>query len=454
MAERGPISSTPTLLYFAGVPGDSKPSIQVTASGAGPEVDESVGETGVDDDAVSADDADDGADDDGDDDEQPPSRTSTHTTAASTVLRPSDTRRPLILVISCSFARRDAGRLDGRRVHRYGGRGERDTTGGSGPDSEAVEDLDPSTLIQRRRPPLGISAVLLPFTDDGEPDLAALESLLDRTRSAGLVPAVNMDTGYGNLLTAAERAQVLAVATTSGDPDDLVVAGAWVDDEPGAPFDPDGQARALEEVAAAGAVPVVFPSFGLNGLGADELVEAHRRFGERVGRFIGFELGQVFSPAGRIWDLDTYAGIMAVPACIGAKHSSLRREPEWERLRLRDRLRPDFHVFTGNDLAIDMIAYGSDYLLGLSAFAPDLFGARDRAWAEGDPSFHERNDDLQALGSFSFRAPVPAYKHDAALFLHQRGWLPNANPHPGATRRPDADRAVLAALLERLERWS
>ena len=94
----------------------------------------------------------------------------------------------------------------------------------------------------------------------------------------------------------------------------------------------------------------------------------------------------------------------------GAKHSSLRRGPEWERLRLRDAVRPEFKVFTGNDLAIDMVMYGSDYLLGLSTFAPDLFAARDRMWEAGDPGFYELNDLLQYLGFFAFRGPVPAYK--------------------------------------------
>ena len=50
-------------------------------------------------------------------------------------------------------------------------------------------------------------------------------------------------------------------------------------------------------------------------------------------------------------------------------------------------MRPDFKVFTGNDLAIDMVMYGSDYLLGLSAFAPDAFARRDAMWAAGDPAF-------------------------------------------------------------------
>ncbi len=324
---------------------------------------------------------------------------------------------------------------------------------------EVSDDALPVDLVRPGREVLGISAMLLPFTD-GHMDLEAFAGLVERTVAAGLIPAVNMDTGYGNLLSAAERTEVLRCALAvigvdsgaSGDKIALVV-GAWVDDEPGAAFDETAQVRAVADVAATGAVPVVFPNFGLASLGPDETVAAHERIGAEVDRFIGFELSTQFAPTGVIWDLDTYSGVMAVPACIGAKHSSLERRAEWGRLRRRDAERPDYHVFTGNDLAIDMVAYGSDYLLGLSAFAPDLFAARDRAWTAGDDSFAERNDDLQALGSFAFRAPVPAYKHDAALYLHHRGWIPSSEAHPQAPRRPDADAEVLAALHERLTRW-
>jgi hypothetical protein len=88
----------------------------------------------------------------------------------------------------------------------------------------------------------------------------------------------------------------------------------------------------------------------------------------------------MFVPFGRIPSLDAYRGMLDIPACIGAKHSSLSRQAEWDRLRLRDEHRPEFLVLTGNDLAIDMVVYGSDYLLGLSTFAPDLFARRDRLW--------------------------------------------------------------------------
>jgi hypothetical protein len=141
---------------------------------------------------------------------------------------------------------------------------------------------------------------------------------------------------------------------------------------------------------------------------------------------------------------------LSVTQCIGAKHSSLSRTLEWDRLHLRDRCRPDFMVLTGNDLAIDMVMYGSDYLLGLSTFAPDLFARRDALWASGDPAFYELNDLLQYLGFFAFRAPVPAYKHSAAQFLKLRGWVRSDRTHPNAPSRPASDLAVLHDIGQRL----
>ena len=158
----------------------------------------------------------------------------------------------------------------------------------------------------------------------------------------------------------------------------------------------------------------------------------------------------MFVPYGRIYSLDAYQGLLGVPSCIGAKHSSLSRAAEWDRLAVRDRVRPDFHVFTGNDLAIDMVCTAPTTCSGLSTFAPEAFAERDRRWEHGERSFHELNDLLQYLGAFAFRAPVPAYRHDAAMFLQLRGRIGSDATPPGAPRRPDSDRAVLADIAERL----
>ena len=112
--------------------------------------------------------------------------------------------------------------------------------------------------------------------------------------------------------------------------------------------------------------------------------------------------------------------------------------------------RPDFIVYTGNDFAIDMVMYGSDYLLGLSTFAPDLFARRDRMWEQGDPAFFELNDRLQYLGMFAFRTPGPGYKHTAAQFLKLRGWIRCDATHPDSTQRPESDIEVLREIGRRL----
>ena len=109
-------------------------------------------------------------------------------------------------------------------------------------------------------------------------------------------------------------------------------------------------------------------------------------------------------------------------------------------------------LFIGNDLAIDMVMYGSDYLLGLATFAPEAFARRDRYWQSGDPRFYELNDLLQYLGRFAFRPPTPAYKHSALQFLRLRGLIPpEAAVHPGSMRRPESDLLVLQSIIEQLE---
>lgn len=309
--------------------------------------------------------------------------------------------------------------------------------------------LDPLTLLRPRRRIVGMSAILLPYDDRGRIDWDGFRAHVTRTFAAGLVPAVNMDTGYVNLLTADEKRQVLAETRALAGGTEFV-AGAFVGDAAGAAFDLDAYRRAIDAIGEAGGTPVIFQSHGLTSLRGEGVLDAYRAIAKHCRRFIGFELGTMFAPFGRVYDLDTYAGLMAIPECVGAKHSSLSRVLEWQRLRLRDERRPDFLVLTGNDLGIDLVMYGSDYLLGLSTFAPDLFAKRDAMWLAGDPGFYELNDVLQYLGFFAFRPPVPAYKHSAAQFLKLRGWIPSDAPHPQGMRRPESDVEVLRDIVGRL----
>ena len=311
-------------------------------------------------------------------------------------------------------------------------------------------DLDPLSLLRPRRSIEGNSAILLPWQANGEVDWSAFRAHLLRTVEAGLIPAINMDTGFAHLISDELRREVLAVTqATLGR--GRFLAGAFVGDRPGDSFAYDAYAQQIEQITHFGGTPVIFQSYGLTQLTDDALIDAYTRLGRLCDQMIGFELGTMFAPFGKIYSLDVYREWLGIRSLIGAKHSSLNRQLEWERLRLRDQIRPDFRVYTGNDLAIDMVMYGSDYLLGLSTFAPDLFAQRDRYWAQGHPGFYQLNDGLQYLGFFAFRPPVPAYKHSAAMFLKLRGWISCDQTHPRSAQRPESDRPVLREIARLLE---
>ena len=307
------------------------------------------------------------------------------------------------------------------------------------------------TIIPHRKV-TGISATLLPFLSDSSVDWKSFDNHIERTVQAALIPAVNMDTGYVNLLDEPTRLKVLEHTKQIAGKKSFV-AGAYVADKPGDKWNPDAYKCQIDLILDKGATPVIFQSFGLTNQSSEKIIASYQQLGQFCEKFIAFELGQMFAPFGKIYDIQTYTQIMDIPQCIGAKHSSLSRTLEWQRLRVRDEKRPDFKVFTGNDLAIDMIMYGSDYLLGLSTFAPDAFAKRDKFWQNGDDRFYELNDLLQYLGFFAFRKPVPAYKHSAAMLLKLRRWIQTDKTHPNSPTRPESDIPVLQDIIERLTKW-
>ena len=311
--------------------------------------------------------------------------------------------------------------------------------------------LPPWDLLQPKRKITGMSAILLPYTATGVVDWEGFEAHVTRTVNAGLAPAINMDTGYAQLIDEETREQVLQRTQRICQGREFV-AGAYVGDKPGSRLSLDGYLIAIDQIQSHGGTPVIFPSYGFKDLPECELPEFYYAIAKRAPRFIAFELGEMFVPCGRIFTLETYKELLQIKECVGAKHSSLSRQLEWERLRLKNELRPDFMVLTGNDLAIDMVMFGSDYLLGLSTFDPVAFALRDKYWQEGDPRFLELNDLLQYLGQLTFRSPVPGYKHNAAQFLHLRSQIASNLTHPQAVARPESDMHILADISERLYR--
>ena len=75
---------------------------------------------------------------------------------------------------------------------------------------------------------------------------------------------------------------------------------------------------------------------------------------------------------------------------------------------------------------------------------------RDRLWEAGDPEYYALSDALQYLGNVAFRAPVPAYKHSAAVFLNLIGRIPSDRTHPNNPQRPAWEAEIMADCARRL----
>jgi len=299
-----------------------------------------------------------------------------------------------------------------------------------------------------RRKVEGIAAALLPFESDGRVAVEAFQRHLQATQRAGLMNAVNMDTGYVNYLSDAEKREVLRWTREALGDGVAFVAGAYIEGQSG-----DVVAlyrREMERIGELGGVPILFQTARLHGKSSVEKVAAYREICRGFPGVLAFELGRMFAPNGEIFDEETVRRLMDIPELAGMKHSSLDRVVELGRLALRDALRPEFRIYTGNDLGINMIEYGSDYLLGLATFAPEKFAERDRLWAEGDPRYYALSDALQYLGNVAFREPVPAYKHSAAVFLHLTGRIPTDLPHSRNPKRPAWEREILQDCARRL----
>jgi dihydrodipicolinate synthase/N-acetylneuraminate lyase len=307
-------------------------------------------------------------------------------------------------------------------------------------------------LLKRKKPRRkieGIAAALLPYREDGKIAVDEFQKHLVATHNAGLQNAVNMDTGYVNYLTDAEKSDVLRWTREALGPHVPFVAGAYIEHDPG-----DDIAalyrRQIEAITKLGGTPILFQTRRLHGKSNAEKAAAYAAICNGHERVLAFELGQMFAPNGEIFDDDMIRRLLDIPEIKGMKHSSLDRLVELKRLDTRDKHRPDFRIYTGNDLGIDMIEYGSDYLLGLATFAPEKFAERDRLWQADDDAYFALSDALQYLGNVAFRAPVPAYKHSAAAFLHVTKRISTNRTHPQSPARPPWEPEMMQDCARRL----
>lgn len=300
-----------------------------------------------------------------------------------------------------------------------------------------------------RRKVQGIAAALLPYEAHGRVAVDAFSQQLLSTHRAGLINAVNMDTGYVNYLSDPEKQEVLTWTREALGKGIPFVAGAYIEHLGGDDIVALYRQQ-IDTIVRFDGIPILFQTARLHGKSPAEMGAAYQEICSDYPHILAFELGPMFAPNGEIWNSETVRRLMDIPEIKGMKHSSLDRVLEVERLALRDAIRPDFRIYTGNDLGINMIEYGSDYLLGLAAFAPEKFAARDRLWEAADSEYYALSDALQYLGNVAFRAPVPAYKHSAAVFLNLIGRIPSNRTHPKNPRRVAWEAEIMADCARRL----
>ncbi len=298
--------------------------------------------------------------------------------------------------------------------------------------SGAPVTTPPLDLLRPRRTIAGMSAILLPHRSPADPDWAAFEAHVERTAGAGLVPAVNMDTGYVHLLSSEQRAEVLARTTSLGVE---FVAGAFDEAD-------------VDVVQGLGGTPVLFPSAVTH-----DVVPAYQRIAAVADRFLGFELSPVFNPDGRIWDLDTYRAVLDIPQCIGAKHSSLSRQAEWDRLRLRDEVRPDV---PGAHRQRPRHRHGDvRQRLPARACPPSRRPSSPPATPAGPKAMSTASTASTTSSNGWGRPPsaprCPPTATTPRSFFHLRGWASSDATPDGAPRRPAWEVEVLREISGALE---
>jgi len=114
------------------------------------------------------------------------------------------------------------------------------------------------SFVQRQalgRKVQGIAAALLPFKADGRIGVEAFASHLQATHRAGLMNAVNMDTGYVNYLNDSEKGDVLRWTREALGKDVQFVGGAYIEGQTGDIV--ELYRKQMDAIVAHGGIPIL-----------------------------------------------------------------------------------------------------------------------------------------------------------------------------------------------------
>jgi hypothetical protein len=306
----------------------------------------------------------------------------------------------------------------------------------------ALRHLTPSRTID------GAAALPVWLGASGRLDLPGLAARLQETFAAGLTPAVNLFAGSVDRLGHEQRIDVLA--TAAGVARGRRFIAGTLPTEDAAPLSAR-YGRAVDAVVRQGGTPLLLPIGELAALDGDALAHLWRQATAGHRGVLVIEMAAAFDAPAPLYTADLVTRLLDVASLGGLVHASFDRGAEWARIEARDVARPDFRIYSGHERALDMVTFGSDYLLATAGCAPEAFAARDRAWRQGAPVGFELNDALQALATLLYRAPIDGARHGALQWLRARGLVDHASPAPGVALRPESDLALYHEIHTRLE---
>jgi hypothetical protein len=306
----------------------------------------------------------------------------------------------------------------------------------------ALRHLTPSRTID------GSAALPVWLGPAGRLDLSGLADRLQATFATGLTPAVNLYGGSVERLGREQRIDVLSTAAGVARGRRFIAGTRPTEDA--APL-AVRYGRAVDAVVRQGGTPLLLPIRELVALDGDALIHLWRQATAGHRGVLVIEMAEAFETPAPLYSTDVVARLLDIGSLGGLVHASLDRGAEWARVDARDVARPDFRIYSGHERALDMVTYGSDYLLATAGAAPEAFAARDRAWRAGQPIGFEMNDALQALGALLYREPIAAARHGVLQWLQARGIVRHATPVAGVPSRPDTDLALYREIAARLD---
>ncbi len=159
-----------------------------------------------------------------------------------------------------------------------------------------------------------------------------------------------------------------------------------------------------------------------------------------VDRFIGFELGPMFVPYGRIPSLDAYRGLLGIPQCIGAKHSSLSRQagvgPPGRPRRAAARLPRAHRQRPGHRHGR---CTGRTTCWACRPSPPRPSPPATACGPTAIPASTSSTTCCSTWASSPSAPRCPAYRHDAAMAFVLRGWATQRR-HPAGRAPPSRGR--------------